>query len=842
MALREALVNHGGSDEVAVFLTSLDEKSLGLDVLARLWNQRIYSIQSWRIVRDLFAVDEIDARLDHQGWMADALLQAQPKEGFPPIPGQVLTADFAWQLLLRLYLGFDQRQVDAIELARWAKDASSVETYLTAPMEFRKSLPDWIALSAGDVGRIMLMALEEGHGKELLPLGLVCQVIFDASASGEAELATAAARLEERFLGGSSLKPEVGRGWGAAVSSVMEAELAKRELHATHAFQRRAEEILADIKADAFVAASPILPKGFERRLDAVASTIVRAISAKAGKKTLENLEGAAQFALDHRMAGVKPNRADSLKMAVRLVRWLEGSREHHVADSFPEAVEHYFSDSGFVDWARARIWDGDSNPELSKAYAKLANKVDEAREEENRRFGQLIAQWSTHAAPSTTVLWIEELLDRVVAPLAKDRPALLLVLDGMSVAVFRELLQDLHSQGWVELGHGEVGERKPVVAALPTRTEISRASLLCGQLTSGNSAKEKEGFKKHEGLRSISSAKFPPILYHKAELTESGGRGLSQEVRSQIAGTERRVIGVVINTVDDYLAKGGQFKESWTSETIVPLSQVLDAARESNRTVIITSDHGHVLERDLEYRAHEQSQERSRPVVGDPDDEEVIITGPRVWPEGERLIAPWSEKIRYATKKYGYHGGVSPQEVVVPLAVLHSGTQTTPEDWTETTSAWPAWWDKMEPEQPKPAAKKSKANKRVDSEPSAPNLFSGVEESLEESLKADGWIAALLLSEVYQEQKSMGARVALDDAKVRSFLVALDARGGKMTRAGLAKALEAPRMRFPGMLAALRRILNVDGFPILEVDENSDMVELDKKLLTTQFELKGPF
>ena len=79
----------------------------------------------------------------------------------------------------------------------------------------------------------------------------------------------------------------------------------------------------------------------------------------------------------------------------------------------------------------------------------------------------------------------------------------------------------------------------------------------------------------------------------------------------------------------------------------------------------------------------------------------------------------------------------------------------------------------------------------------------------------------------------------ALDDKRVRRFLETLDARGGKMTRPALAKTLEIPRMRFPGMLAALRRLLNVDGYSILDVNENTDMVELDKKFLFTQYEIK---
>ena len=37
-------------------------------------------------------------------------------------------------------------------------------------------------------------------------------------------------------------------------------------------------------------------------------------------------------------------------------------------------------------------------------------------------------------------------------------------------------------------------------------------------------------------------------------------------------------------------------------------------------------------------------------------------------------MVAAWSEHVRYATKRVGYHGGVSPQEVLVPIGVLAAG------------------------------------------------------------------------------------------------------------------------------------------------------------------------
>jgi hypothetical protein len=40
-------------------------------------------------------------------------------------------------------------------------------------------------------------------------------------------------------------------------------------------------------------------------------------------------------------------------------------------------------------------------------------------------------------------------------------------------------------------------------------------------------------------------------------------------------------------------------------------------------------------------------------------------------------------------------------------------------------------------------------------------------------------------------------------------------------------------------MLSALRRVLNVEGFDVIHVDEGSDTVSFDRALLCRQFEIE---
>ena len=63
---------------------------------------------------------------------------------------------------------------------------------------------------------------------------------------------------------------------------------------------------------------------------------------------------------------------------------------------------------------------------------------------------------------------------------------------------------------------------------------------------------------------------------------------------------------------------------------------------------MVVLSDHGHLLDHQTEQLAGEGG-ERWRPDDGQPGDGELAVHGPRVLlAEGHRLIAPWSERIRF--------------------------------------------------------------------------------------------------------------------------------------------------------------------------------------------------
>ena len=142
--------------------------------------------------------------------------------------------------------------------------------------------------------------------------------------------------------------------------------------------------------------------------------------------------------------------------------------------------------------------------------------------------------------------------------------------------------------------------------------------------------------------------------------------------VRQAVRNEQQRVVGVVVNAVDDHLAKSEQLRLSWTVDQFQHLDALLYEAQVAQRAVVVTSDHGHVLEAGSR-RLAGSAEERWRPYDDQLAAEELVFEGPRVQQVTgvERIIVPWSEAVRYSQKKQGYHGGATPQEVLVPLAVL---------------------------------------------------------------------------------------------------------------------------------------------------------------------------
>jgi hypothetical protein len=336
--------------------------------------------------------------------------------------------------------------------------------------------------------------------------------------------------------------------------------------------------------------------------------------------------------------------------------------------------------------------------------------------------------------------------------------------------------------------------------------------------------------------LTAASQPGYVPKLFHKAALEGDEDSSLARDIRQALADKKQRVVGIVINAVDDHLDKGEQIDAVWTMQHIRVLAPILAEAKGAGRLVVLLSDHGHILDRQTEGRDAADGL-RWRWPSGSVAKDELEVSSPRVvLPDGGRVIVPWSELLRYGTKKNGYHGGATPQEMLIPISILWpelnlpEGTGELPVElpswWTEPTVAWPV---ATVTEQPLRPAKGKTPPPTLFDQPQAPAVASAPEEP---------WIAALLQSDVFAVQKKLAGRVRIDDVMLRRLLATLVGRGGSITAPALAGAIGVPEHRLPGLLAVMQRLLNVEGYAILDRQDAANTVVLNVLLLKKQFEL----
>jgi hypothetical protein len=229
--------------------------------------------------------------------------------------------------------------------------------------------------------------------------------------------------------------------------------------------------------------------------------------------------------------------------------------------------------------------------------------------------------------------------------------------------------------------------------------------------------------------------------------------------------------------------------------------------------------------------------------------DGEVLIRGERVLLGGATgILAPWEDDYRYGTKAGGYHGGATPDEVLVPVAAFQPAGMPLPPGWEAFVEAPPLWWDLWAEEvwTPKPStAERSGKSRRktartVDEAQGA--MFEvdpvGPSHTGEEGATAPRWVDALIASELWKEQKSKAGRAAMPDDRVRAVLVAMARRGGVISFAALAPDTSMPHARLAGFLATLARLLNVDAYAVLDVDATAQEARLSLPTLGEQFQI----
>jgi hypothetical protein len=437
----------------------------------------------------------------------------------------------------------------------------------------------------------------------------------------------------------------------------------------------------------------------------------------------------------------------------------------------------------------------------------------------------------------------------------------LLLVLDGMSAAIANELGEELR-RSWAEFDPlaGGSPRRRAMAAALPTVTAVSRTSLFAGTLMKGTQADEKRLFPTLKLWSGASAAAF-----HKDDLrTETAGDTFGPAL-TEVLTDGRTHVAVVLNAIDDRLAKEQKLGDgAWRVDDVPGLRDLLRVAAAQGMAVIVTSDHGHVVDRHGRKvdAATEPASARHRLPGGPLGEREIALSGPRVvWPEpGASVVALWDADSRYTALKAGYHGGASLAEFTIPvLAFLPFGAEP-PKGWRELGDQRPSWWAPEEVGRPAsdersaqlagtaPKKGTAKPRKKQPAPGTLPDalfdvaLAAGGDDTLLTPVvvsRTEALVTALLASETYQGQLDGLARKPQQEQVHKALAALLDA-GGTLPVTALAQRAGMPTSRGDGFAAVLRQLLNYDGVQVLQTLPDGRTLRLDEALLREQFALRA--
>jgi hypothetical protein len=865
LAAREVLADHRDGDWLVV-VTDRDDDDLGAGILAHFVWSRLRNPDPWDAVRRRFSATGIDPLLTadriHSRDLAAALLAATPTGGWPAAPAGVLTRTHALGAVASTHLGFESEVADVLGVLRWSMSAQSV----AALGELRRDVGDlladttldWIAQRAGVAAAPIRALLARGELADVVPLGVVLHLLtagdrHDQEAAHQAQLALV--RLEPRWgdaVPAPAALAALGKAADALLSDLVHDRRADDDVRAA---LDRGDAILAQLQAAPLAYLSELLASGLRARFAVLAEALRRAVRPHGGAAPVgaAAVEAAWTSVCTHRLGATAALRGP-FEAAVRLVRWLALPEPAELPAGGVAALgalaRHHLDTGAWADGAIDDAFGGVDDPELSPALQAVVSAAQDRRRSQERRFAAALAAApvvSGDGVPSDngTVWYLERLLPRGVVPLARKVPVLLLVMDGMSAAAATEIVADATTRlGWQEaaLPSANGVHRAAALSVLPSLTEMSRASLLCGRLVRGQQTVEQNGY---DELTS-QGGKLKAKLFHKKGVdTTAPGYSVSHDVGEALDDEDLRLVTVVLNTIDDALDRSDPAGTVWTADAVKHLEPLLARAAAAERTVVMTADHGHVVERRQgTQRSYPKiSSGRSRAVTGDVGDGEVEVGGPRVLTDDNRAVLAVDETLRYGPLKAGYHGGASAAEVVVPVVALVPDEDRNPAGLTLLPPQVPAWWLTSQVV-PAPAARPVAAPTAAarPSRPAAgPTLFDLESEPAEPAELSPVSTATLgrdvVSSTVYKGQRKVAGRLMVTDEQVARLVDELAAANATRLPPTLAaQALGVAQTRLRGALTQVQQLLNVEGYAVVAAEAATGVVVLDVGLLAEQF------
>lgn len=856
LAVREALQERR-SGRWLVIVTDRDETDLGTGILAHFQGQTLRNPDPWAAVREQFAASVgVDRQLSSHPRareLATGFLAARGDKPWFPARAGFLTYDHAFaSVAMRWFdLGRELPDPGIDDVLRWAIRADQStrirELRNQAGDAIADATLDWLARRCGRAQPLVSRLLASDRFADLVPLGLASRAVLACPEGSEPWVLLRVQQLEVEEVTSAQVKTLV-----EAAEQVARDILRSSDEESQGDMGRvltRADALIAELRAGAGVQDSSVLRRSLTARLGTLGDALHQATQFStqnvaqvdaplADRSRLDDVERALADVESHALAHHKDERRVSrAKDGVRLTRWLAAdltSGEDTRIGPFADHMRRHRDHDAWVDRAYDDAWRGVGDEALSKGLESVLAAVRLRRAAHDRRFAEelAVAAQSRDALPDD-VIPLEDVIARTVVPLAREpRPVLLIVADGMSAAVGSEILDDIEhrNDSWLECLPSGAERRSVGVSALPSLTEVSRCSLLSGTLATGQQNAERKGFSALMKAHGLTGA-----LFHKLSLESSGaGMELAPDVQTAIDDTDdTQVVTCVLNTIDDALDRSDPGID-WTADAVSHLRPLLDRARRAGRTVVLTSDHGHVIERrdGQQKSVSATSSNRSRPASSGNEitDDEIRVAGPRVLLHDGDAVLAVDERLRYGSLKAGYHGGAAPAEVVVPIHVLVTGEP--PKGWDLATPQAPDWWRNP---LASGVAEQATPSTLVLPPSEKPTLFDEVEP--EPAPGVQDVAADVVRSPTYAAQRERASRSRLSDEKVTALLrLLIAAPDHRVDPASAASALGVAKVRLAGALPMVQRLLNVEQYPVLDRDADGETVVLDLDLLKEQF------
>lgn len=854
-----------------VILTDQDEERLGSGTMAMFVEHRLRTPDPWDTVTQRFGAATLHRDLTGQGSveLAQGLIRAEPvlsaaeRGGWPKVRSGVLTRDAVFGAVAERRFGMTDTTPEGPAVLEW----TTAEHTVTRVGDLRHLAGDlladatlnWLAGRTGEASPITRHLMTEGRFAEILALGIAADHLkLNDQLDPDTELAWA--RLEHRYGQGSVSRPSVaalGRLADETIRSMLQRSRSSQRRVLT-ALQR-AETLLREVQADHLVVRSTLLAGGLLARhrhlVDHLGqdATVVEQAWSDIDTHLLTNI---ADDEDANKTYG-------ALQAAVRLDRWLRTDSAPLAGDQSAQAVGmalEFAQDTAWADACLTTMLRGVADTHVAEKLRDVAARFLERRRTQDRAFAAVlesVAQGRDLSGNGRrgTLRYLEEILEHDVLPLTRSvhhresersGGVLVVILDGMDASTATQIIGGIQRtrRAWTELVPAGATRRGAALALLPSLTTHSRTSFFAGRPVSGGQDVEKSGL-----AAAVRKAGLPaPVLFHKGDLdARAHGHDLPEPVRAALGDTAARpLVACVLNTIDDALDRSDPGGIDWTADNIKYLRALLESAAAAGRTVVLTADHGHVLERGGTLRSMpDATSARSRTMTGGPPQaDEVTVTGPRVLGERPAVLAVDAD-LRYTSKKSGYHGGASLAELVVPVIVLSphasdgGASSLWPEGWEEAPSQEPVWW----------SAAVADGGAMVQGQPADPYVSAGGDEppSLFDELEpavpdapagpaaANGLGAHVIASQTFAAQEDLAPRNRLDSARIADLLnVLAAARGNRLPTTTVSGVLGVAPTRLPGAMAVITQLLNVEGYPVLTRD--GDLVVLNVMLLKQQF------